>query len=190
MKKKFVCLLILVTAFSLMAVGCGQAKAQVEIKSPEEAVKMEGDPLKNLAIKEKQWLSSLDSARAEIAQSFTDWEQGNITREDFTNQLKKSNGRVKVLMKEYDLHMDANPFPEDRKKEAVYKDGLAYGKKLRTTVNNFIFRSTEGILDFETKEFKLLTDDQIKGLYESDMVGKYDEYRAKLEPALKEAEKK
>ncbi|WP_273484633.1 hypothetical protein [Desulforamulus ruminis] len=190
MKKKFIWLLVLIIAFSLVAVGCGQSKVQVEVQSPEEAAKMEGDPLQNLAIKEKQWLGSLDSAHAEIAQSFTDWEQGKITKEDFMNQLKKTNGRIKSLIKAYDLHMEVNYFPEDEKNEAVYKDGLSYGDKLRTIVNNFIFMSTDGILDSETKELKPLTDDQIKDLYKNYMVEKYNDYRAKLEPALKEANKK
>ena len=190
MKKKFIWLLVLIIAFSLVAVGCGQSKVQVEVQSPEEAAKMEGDPLQNLAIKEKQWLGSLDSVRGDIAQSFIDWEQGKINRENFINQLKEPNVRVKGLIKQYNLHMEANLFPEEKKDETVYKDGLAYGKKLRTTVNNFIFMSTDGITDPETKKLKTLTDDQVKELYNNYMVEKYDEYRAKLESALEEVDKK
>lgn len=190
MKKNIVWLLALVAVFSLVIVGCSQSRTKVEVKTPEEAAKMEGDPVQNLSMKETEWLKRLDSVRGEIGQSFKAWEQGKATKEDFMNQLKKSNNTVKSLRKEYDLHMEVNPFPEDKKNEAVYKDGLDYGKKLRTNVNNFIFMATEGIMDAQTNKIKSLTDEQIKDLYKNYMVEKYDEYRAKLQPALEKAGKK
>lgn len=190
MKKKILLLLALVISFSLVAFGCGGSKTKVEVKTPEQAAKMEGDPVQNLAIKEKEWLSRLDAVHSEISKSYTAWQQGKATKEDFLNQLKKSKDTVRGLIKEYDLHMDVNLFPESAKNEAIYKDGLAYGKKIRKTVNDFIFMATEGILDAQTNKFKPLTDDQIKDVYQRYMVERYNEYKAKLQPALDKANKK
>lgn len=190
MSKKLVLLLALVMSFSLVAFGCGGGKTKIEVKTPEQAAKMEGDPVQNLAVKEKEWLGRLDAVRGDISKSYSEWEQGKTTKEDFMNQLKKSNGTVRGMSKEYDLHMEANPFPADRKNEEFYKDGLAYGNKLRKTANDFIFMATEGILDTQTKKLKPLTDEQIKGLYQNYMANKYDEYRAKLVPALDKVNKK
>lgn len=190
MKKKILLLLALVMSIGLVVMGCSQSKTKVEVKTPEEAARMEGDPVQNLAIKEKEWLRRLDAVRGEISQSFTAWEQGKATKEEFMNQLAKSKGTVKALIKEYDLHMDVNLFPADKENEEVYKNGLVYGKKLRTTVNNFIFMATEGIMNAETNKLKKLTDEQIKDVYKNYMVEKYDEYKAKLEPALEKVNKK
>lgn len=177
-------MLVLVMSIGLITMGCSQSKTKVEVKTPEEAARMEGDPVQNLIIKEKEWLVRLDAVREEINQSFTAWEQGKATKEDVMNQLTKSKATVRGLIKEYDLHMEVNPFPADKENEEVYKDGLAYGKKLRTTVNNFIFMATEGIMDAQTNKLKKLTDDQIKDVYKNFMIEKYDEYKAKLQPAL------
>ena len=189
LKKKILLLLVLSLSLSLMLFGCGGSKTTVEVKTPEEAAKMEGDPIQNLALKEKEWFSSLDVVRGEISKSYGDWEQGKSSKEDFLGQLNKSKATVKFLMKDYDLHMEVNAFPEDRKNEEVYKNGLAYGKKLRTNVNNFIFMATEGIMDSQTNKMKQLTDDQIKAIYKKYMVERYDEYKAKLSPALEKAAK-
>lgn len=190
MKKKILLLLVLSVSLSLALFGCGGSKAIVEVKSPEEAAKMEGDPIQNLALKEKEWINRLDVVRSEISKSYGDWEQGKISKEDFLGQLNKSKETIKPLIKDYDLHMEVNAFPEDSKNEEVYKDGLAYGKKLRTNVNNFIFMATEGIMDSQTNKLKPLTEDQIKDVYKKYMVERYDEYKAKLSPALEKAAKK
>lgn len=183
MKKKLLLLLSLLMVVSLVFSGCGESKTKVEVKTPEEAAKMEGDPVQNLTIKEKEWLARLDAVRGEISKSYTGWEQGTVTKEEFMEQLNKSLGAVKGLSKEYDLHTEVNAMPNEN--DEIYKDGLAYGEKLRTTVNNFIFTATEGIIDQETKKFKPLNDDQIKDLYNRYMIERYDEYKAKLQPALK-----
>ncbi|SHK77648.1 hypothetical protein [Desulforamulus aeronauticus] len=191
MKKKILLLLALSLSLSLVLFGCGgSSKEIVEVKTPEEAAKMEGDPIQNLALKEKQWLSQLDVVRSEISKSYDDWEQGKISKEDFLGQLNKSKETIKPLIKDYDLHMEVNAFPEDSKNEEIYKDGLAYGDKLRAIVNNFIFMATEGIMDSQTNKLKPLTDDQIKDVYKKYMVERYDEYKAKLSPALENAAKK
>lgn len=184
LKKKLLLLLVLSLSLSLMLFGCGGSKVNVTVQTPEEAAKMEGDPLENLATKEAQWLVQLDAVRDEISKSYGDWEQGNISKEDFLAQLKKSNAKVKSLAQEYDLHMEVNDFPETLESEEIYRNGLAYGKKLRTTVNNFIFMATDGIMDMETNKIRQLTDEQIKGVYENFMVERYDQYKAKLTPAL------
>jgi len=189
LRKRILLLLALVMSIGLLVMGCSQSKTKIEVKTPEEAARMEGDPVQNLAIKEKEWLGRLDAVRGEISRSFTAWEQGKATKEEFLKQLSTSKAAVRGLIKEYDLHMEVNYFPEDKKNEDIYKDGLAYGDKLRTTVNNFIFMATEGIMDAQTNKLKKLTDDQIKDLYKNYMVEKYDEYRTKLEAALEKGKK-
>ncbi|ABO51607.1 hypothetical protein Dred_3105 [Desulforamulus reducens MI-1] len=188
MKKKIVALLAMLMLVSLVLSGCGESKVKVEVKTSEEAAKMEGDPLQNLAIKEQEWLGQLEVIRGDINKSFADWEQGKATKEEFKNQLNKSMAGIKNLRKQYDLHTEVNQLPNEN--EEMYKNGLVYGKKLRTTVNNFIFMTTEGIMDTETKKLKPLDDEQIKGLYKKYMVEKYDEYKGKLEPALEKLNKK
>lgn len=190
LKKKILLLLALSLSLSLVLFGCGGGKATVTVQTPEEAAKMEGDPLENLATKEAQWLSRLDAVRGEISKSYGDWEQGKISKEDFLAQLNNSNATVKALRKDYELHMEVNAFPEALENEGVYKDGLAYGKKLRTNVNNFIFMATDGIMDSQTNKVKPLTDEQIKDVYKKYMVERYDEYKAKLTPALEKTAKK
>ncbi|MEG6523096.1 hypothetical protein [Desulfotomaculum sp. 1211_IL3151] len=183
MKKKVLLLLSLLMVVSLFFSGCGESKAKVEVKTPEEAARMEGDPVQNLTIKEKEWLARLDTVREEISKSYTGWEQGTVTKEDFMKQLNKSMDAVKQIRKDYDLHTEVNAMPNEN--EEVYKNSLAYGKKLRTNVNNFIFMATEGILDAETNKLRSLNDEQIKDVYGRYMIEKYDEYKAKLQPALK-----
>lgn len=183
-------MLVLAMSISLLLTGCGESKVKVEVQSPEEAAKMEGDPVQNLAIKEKEWLSRLEAVREDIKKSYTDWEQGKVTREEFTKQLDNSMKTVRNISKDYDLHMEVNVFPADKENEAVYRDGLVYGKKLRKTVNNFIFMVTDGVMDAQTNKLKQLTDDQVKDLYKKYMVERYEEYKAKLEPALEKANQK
>lgn len=190
MKKKILLLLALSLSLSLLLFGCGESKVTVTVQTPEEAAKMEGDPLENLATKEAQWLIQLDAVREEITKSYGDWEQGKISKEDFLDQLKKSNSKVRSLAKEYDLHMEVNDFPETLESEEVYRGGLAYGEKLRTTVNNFIFMATDGIMDSQTNQIKPLTDEQIKDVYNKYMIERYDKYKAKLTPALEKMTKK
>ena len=188
LKKKILLLVVFVMSLSLFLFGCGEkSNVKVEVQSPEEAARMEGDPIQNLAIKEKEWLGRLDAVREDIKNSYTAWEQEKATKEEFIQQLDGSMDQVKGIKKDYDLHMEVNPFPADKENEEVYKDGLAYGKKLRTNVNNFIFMVTDGIMDAETNKLKPLTDEQIKDLYQNYMVEKYDQYKSKLEPALESA---
>ncbi|GAB6159349.1 hypothetical protein JCM39194_25500 [Desulfotomaculum varum] len=184
MRKRIWLCLLLVMVVGLLVMGCGQSKTKVEVKTPEEAARMEGDPVQNLIIKEKEWLGRLEAEHAKIGSSFNAWQQGRATREDFTQQLIKSKKVVRGLIKEYDLHMEVNYFPEDKKNQAVYQEGLIYGDKLRTTVNNFIFMATEGVMDDETKKLKPLTDEQVKELYQKYMVEKYDDYKARLTTVL------
>ncbi|GAB6179369.1 hypothetical protein JCM14036_06880 [Desulfotomaculum defluvii] len=183
MKKKVLLILGLLMLVSLVFSGCGESNSKVNVKTPEEAARMEGDPVQNLTIKEKEWLDRLDAVREEISNSFTGWEQGTVTKEDFMKQLDKSMGDVKQLRKEYELHTEVNAMPNENEK--IYKDSLAYGKKLRTNVNNFIFMSTDGILDAETNKLRTLNDEQIKEAYKKYMIEKYDEYKAKLQLATK-----
>ncbi|CCO07616.1 hypothetical protein [Desulforamulus hydrothermalis] len=184
MRKKITLWLVLIMAAGLLVMGCGQSKTKVEVKTPEEAARMEGDPVQNLIIKEREWLGRLDAEHAKIGSLFSAWQQGQATREDFMQQLTKSKRVVRGLIKEYDLHMEVNSFPEDKKNQAVYQEGLAYGDKLRTAVNNFIFMATEGVMDAETKQLKPLTDEQVKELYQKYMVEKYEDYKAKLTAVL------
>ncbi|AQS60335.1 hypothetical protein [Desulforamulus ferrireducens] len=184
MKNKKLVLLISIIILSLVAVGCGGGKTKNEVLTPEQAAVMEGDPLKNLITKEKEWLNQMDKVRDEIKNAYTDWEQGKITREQFNERLNGPKEIVKGVFKDYDLHMEVNPFPEELKRQELYKDGLVNGKELRKFVNNFIFMAQDGIMDAETKTIKYLTDEQVKDVYQNFMVEKYDEYKQKLETAL------
>ncbi len=189
MKNKKVVLLISMLILSLVVAGCGGGKTKNEVKTPEQAAVMEGDPLQNLITKEKEWFTRLDGVRGDVKNIYTDWEQGKISREQFIEKLNGPKAAVNGMIKDYDLHMEVNPFPEELKQQELYKNGLANGEEMRKIVNNFIFLIQEGMMDIETHKLKQLTDDQIKGAYQDFLIEKYDGYKQKLEPALKEAAK-
>ncbi|RYD07055.1 hypothetical protein N752_00300 [Desulforamulus aquiferis] len=155
--------------------------------SPEEAAYMEGDPIENLVKKETEWLGRLEVVKEEIDSAYSGWDQGNISKEEYLNKLSSNMNIVREIAKEYDLHMEVNTFPTDVMNQEVYQDGLAYGEKLRTTVNNYIYMVTRGIREMETGNLKALDDDQIKGLHERQMVETYNDYKTKLDWGLEQA---
>lgn len=182
MQKKLVLFLVLVMSLGFFTFGCG-SNVKMEVQSTEEAAKMEGDPVENLAIKEKQWLEKLDAVREKIKLSYNDWEQGKVSREEFIKQLVSQGKKIRSLNKQYENHIEYNPIPPERLEEETYKN-LKYGDKLRTEVNNFIFLVTEGIVDKETNKVNPATDDQIKSLFQKKIIERYDRYKTNLEPAL------
>lgn len=183
MNKKYICLLLFVALLTVFAMGCNDSKAKVEIKTQQDAAKMEGDPVKNLAIKEKEWLVKLDQVSNQINQAYTAWEQGKTTRQDFEAELSKAKKEVNAIKEKYEIHLEANPIPAEREQDAV---GLMYGKKLRTTLNNFIFIAIDGIKDSKSDQIKKVTDEQLKGTHQTMMVDRYQKYRDKLETAIEQ----
>ncbi len=185
MKKTHVSMIILTAILSILFAGCGP-KLQVEVQDPKSALKMEGDPIENLALKESQWLDRVDAVYNDVEESFSQWNKGEITKEQFINQLNQHNTILKSIKQEYNDYIDANSLTEEMKSLQIYKDGLVYGKKMRSELNNFIFRATEGVIDAKTNELTPLTDDQIKKMHEYMLTDKYNSYKEKLEVCLDE----
>lgn len=130
MKKRFLWILFISLSISVLLAGCGGSELKTKVQTPEEAAKMQGDPLQNLAAKEEKWLDKLDKVHSAVAESYKQWEQGKLTRQLLNEQLDKEYNKVRALKKSYDMHIKANPLPPEAKDEKVYYQGLQYGKKI------------------------------------------------------------
>ena len=144
--------------------------------------------LKELAKNEKQWLAETEPLAEKTKSLYTKWANNEITREELAQQYKDTYTKLKVIKGKYEEYLDKNPLSKETENNPDYKEGLIYGKKIRSDLNNFLFTVTDGFIDKNTKEMIKVNEQQLKMLYKDRIEKTYNEHLQKLQNTLKKYE--
>lgn len=203
MKKSFIAL-SLIFILAIGATGCGKTGQQQTATndgktSPTEPAQT-GAPaqpadLKLVAQLEKELLAETEPQYQKIAGLFKQFNQGAINREKLNSELLKIKPEIEKIKQKSKEFYDKYELNQNDQENPVYKDGLKYGKKLRSTVSTIITTATQGktTIDPKTKDKdgnlvlkkEPLNDAELKK-YFANRDKRYAEYLSKLKPALEQ----
>ena len=144
--------------------------------------------LKELAKNEKQWLAKTEPLAEETRNLYTKWANNEITREELEQQYKDTYTKLQDIKDKYEEYLNKNPLSKETENNPDYKEGLTYGKKVRSDLNNFLYTVTEGFLDKSTNKLTKVNEQQLKILYKDRIENTYNEHLQKLQNALKKYE--
>ena len=181
MKKPFfhlliLCLLALTT--TMLFSGCQKTEDKTDAKYQ----------LKELAKNEKQWLAETEPLGEKTKSLYTKWANNEITRDEMEQQYKDIYNKLRGVKDKYEEYLNKNPLSKETENNPDYKEGLIYGKKARSELNNFLFTVTEGFVDSSTKEMTKVNEQQLKLLFKNRIEKTYNEHLQKLQNALNKYE--
>ena len=144
--------------------------------------------LKQLAKNEKQWLAETEPLAEKTKSLYTKWANNEITREELEQQYKDIYKKLRGIKDNYEEYLNKNPLSKETENNPDYKEGLVYGKKIRSDLNNFLFTVTEGYLNKGTNQMTKVNEQQLKILYQDKIEKFYNEHLQKLQNSLKKYE--
>ena len=144
--------------------------------------------LKELAKNEKQWLEESKPLAEKTKSLYSKWENKQITGDELNQQYTDTYNNLKVVKKKYEKYIKENPLSKETESSPDYKEGLLYGKNIRSDLNNFLYTATSGFISKSTKQVTKLNDEQLKRLYQDRIEKDYNEHLQKLQNALKKYE--
>ena len=182
MKKKsfylvILCFFALTTA--ILITGCQKS----ENKSDPQYQQM-----KQLAKNEKQWLNETEPLAEKTKSLYSKWGNKEITWDELNQQYTDIHNNLKVIKSKYEKYMKENPLSKETENSPDYKDGLLYGKTMRSDLNNFLYTVTNGYITKSTKQVTKLNEQQLKILYQDRIEKNYNEHLQKLQISLKKYE--
>ncbi|GBF32028.1 hypothetical protein DCCM_0219 [Desulfocucumis palustris] len=195
--KKFLTSLLFVTLLLAMAFGCSASKkpeTNVDNKpsatapGTTESTVRKTVGLTEIAKKERKLANELEPQHKKISDLYTSFGQGKIDREKLNSQLSLIQPDIAKIKSESNDFNREYRLGTGFKDDPLYKDGLKYGKNLRSSAATMIRLATEGEYVKEQGKTKL----QIKNLNDAELKTKYAEtekqyqvYLGKLNDALK-----
>lgn len=185
---KAISLTISAAVIATSLVGCGsttttsnsskqtkqEPKSQATTTSSEQ--KQKSPSLKEIALKEKDWLAKLDQIVKQIRSDYAQWENGNITKEQLTKKLLVQKQKVKELRDQEEQYYLSFTLPDEIKNNKDYYKGLYYGYSLRLNVFSFLTYATDSV--------KPLTDTELKDMYQTEMETGFNRKLGLIEPAI------
>lgn len=195
--RKLIVLAVLVSLLVIAFSGC--AKKDTPAKTEPPAAAAEGTTekslvaLKDLSLKETEFLAELEPLHTKIDELFKSFNAGKTDRKELNNELLALKPVIDKLNKESKDYYGKYKLSDEDKKNPVYSDGLKYGSKLRSTLSKLIKGATEGekVVNLQKKdangnnvlEQKNYNDNDLKNFY-SDKEKDYQQYIGKLKGAL------
>ncbi|WP_104371764.1 hypothetical protein [Desulfocucumis palustris] len=165
---------VILLALVLMVIaGCASQSAVPELQA--------------LAAKEKEWLDRLQPISEEINNDYSQWESGQISRDELANRLSKQMEPVKEMRDEYDQYYMQNKLTDELKQTPEYDKGLYYGYSLRLNVTSFLQEAVQGYPSAPSAALKNAapnTDEKLKEFYRTEMQEGYDRKIGLLQDAI------
>ncbi|MCL5057011.1 MAG: hypothetical protein M1130_03240 [Actinobacteria bacterium] len=195
--RKLTALAVLVSLLALLLAGCAK-KDDTTTKAPPAAAtngSTEKSPvtLKDLSLKEKEFLAELEPLHTKIDAAFKDFNSGKTDRNKLNSELSALKPGIDDLNKKSKEYYGQYKISDEDKNDPIYSDGLKYGSKLRSIISNTVKISTEGqkVVNLQKKdesgnnplETKNYDDNMLKKYY-SDKEKEYQQYLGKLKGAL------
>lgn len=195
--RKLTALALLVSLLALIMTGCAKKESTATTAPTATAANSAAEKspvsLKDLSLKEKEFLAELEPLHAKIDESFKSFSAGNIDRNKLNSDLTALKTGIDELNKKSKEYYSKYKISDEDKNNPVYSEGIKYGSKLRSTVSNMIKITTEGqkVVNLQKKdsegnntiETKNYDDNELKEYYlnkEKD----YQQYIAKLKGVL------
>jgi len=190
-------LALLVSLLALSLSGCAKKDTPAETAPPaatsNNTTEKSSVALKDLSLKEKEFLAELEPLHTKIEEAFKYFNAGKIDRSKLNNELSALKTDIDELNKKSKDYYSKHQISDEDKKNPVYSDGLKYGSKLRSIVGNTIQITTEGnrVVNLQKTdekgnnviETKNYDDNELKEYY-SDKEKDYQQYLGKLKGAL------
>lgn len=195
--RKLIVIAVLFSLLALSLVGCAKKDTSAETAPPTATADTSTEKslvtLKDLSLKEKEFLAELEPLHTKIDESFKSFNAGKTDRNKLNSDLSALKTGIDELNKKSKEYYSKNKISDEAKKDPVYSDGLKYGTKLRSIISSMIKIPIEGqkMVNLEKKdangsnvlEQKNYDDNELKKYY-SEKEKDYQEYIGKLKGAL------
>lgn len=190
--RKLKAIAILVSLLALLLAGCTKKDAAATKEPPAAAAKTPV-ALKDLSLKEKEFLAELEPLHTKIDAAFQEFISGKIDRNKLNSELSALKPGIDDLNEKSKEYYHQYKISDEDKNNPVYSDGLRYGSRLRSIISDTVKTSTEGkkFIDLQKKdengnplqETENYDDNMLKKYY-SDKEKQYQQYLEKLKIAL------
>lgn len=143
--------------------------------------------LKDLAVKEKDWLTQLQPITEQIKSDYNQWDTGKITREQLAEKLSKYIPKVLEMRKQYEQYRNEVKLSEEVRNNPDFDNGLYNGYSLRLNVITFLYQATIGYPSAPSdtgKDMQPKSDDFLRELYRTELVEGYERKLNLLQVAI------